>query len=64
MTPEQKATIDSMSRYDLCKMWRFSAVGEPLLAGECGKYFYQALFKEKGGFTPEISKSLGWEGWG
>jgi hypothetical protein len=59
MTPEQKKQIDSMSQYDLCRKWRFAKVGDPLLQGEAGEYFSKVL-KEKGGFTPEISKDLGW----
>lgn len=59
MMPEQKQRIDSMSQYDLCRMWRFSKAGEPLLQGDTGDYFSECL-KEKGGFTPEISKDLGW----
>jgi hypothetical protein len=58
MTPEQKALIDSMSQEDLCRRWRFAPAGDPLFQGECGKYFSERL-KEKGGFTPEISKGLG-----
>ena len=59
MTPEQKNKIDSMSHYELCRRWRFSASGDPLFQGECGEYFKKKLFEEHGGFTPEISKSLG-----
>lgn len=59
MTAEQKRKIDSMDRFDLCRMWRFSIVGEPLLQDEAGAYF-AARLKELGGFSPEISKELGW----
>jgi hypothetical protein len=31
-----------------------------MFQGEAGEYFMQRL-REKGGMTPEISKSLGWE---
>jgi len=41
-------------------MWRFAKSGEPLLQGNTGKYFAEVLEK-KGGFTPEISKHLGWK---
>ena len=58
MTPEQKQKIDSMSQYQLCAMWRFAGVGEPLFQGDTGEYFSKVL-KEKGGFTSEISKILG-----
>jgi len=60
MTPEEKAQIDGMSQYELCKLWRFAPVGHPLLQGATGEYFSQKL-KEKGGFTPAISKNLGWD---
>jgi len=59
MTDEQKNQIDSMSQYQLCSKWRFSPSGDPLLQGDTGDYFSKTM-KEKGGFTPEISKSLGW----
>lgn len=57
--PEMKKKIDSMSQYKLCRKWRFAPVGDPLLKGEVGDYFSKRL-NEKGGFTPEISKRLGW----
>ena len=60
MTPDEKAQIDSMSQYDLCRLWRFAKFPHPLLQGDTGEYFSLRL-KELGGFTPEISKSLGWE---
>jgi hypothetical protein len=60
MTTEQKAAIDAMSRYELCRMWRFAKTGNPLLQSETGDYF-AARLKELGGFNAEISKSLGWE---
>ena len=62
MTQEEidhlKRKIDLMDQEELCRRWRFSPVGNPLLAGEVGDYF-AAKLKEKGGFTPEISKRLG-----
>lgn len=59
MTDEQKKQIDLMSQYQLCQKWRFAPAGDPLLANDTGDYFSKVL-KEKGGFTPEISKQLGW----
>jgi len=58
MTNEQKQIIDNMTQYELCKRWRFAEVGDPLFQDDTGKYYAQKL-KEKGGFTPEISKKLG-----
>ena len=59
MTPEQKARIDDLDQYSLCRIWRFALVGEPLLQGDTGDYFAKVM-KEKGGMTSEISKELGW----
>lgn len=57
--PELKAKIDALSQLELCRKWRF-AVGDPMLQGQAGEYFKQRL-EEKGGFTPAISKELGWD---
>ena len=54
--------INALSREEMCRLWRFAK------AGEC-PYFdmtsplwpiFEKRFRELGGFTPEISKSLGW----
>ena len=58
-TEELKAEIDKMSQYEMCRRWRFAAMGDPYFQGEVGDYFAQKM-KEKGGMTPEISKQLGW----
>lgn len=60
MTSEEKSKIDAMSHVDLCKKWRFGLSGDPLLQGEAGTYLSDRLFKHFGGFTPEVSKSIGW----
>lgn len=59
MTEAQKKKIDSMNQFELCCAWRFAESGDPLFQGDTGEYFTKVL-KEKGGFTPEISKSLKW----
>lgn len=59
MTPKQKQKIDNMSQHELCSKWRFASIHSPLLKGDTGVYFSKVL-KEKGGFTPEISKKLGY----
>ena len=59
---EEIIKINSMSHLEVCRLWRFAPVGH--------RYFdttnplhavFEARFKELGGFTPEISKQLGWE---
>lgn len=56
---EHKRDIDALTRYQLCELWRFAPSGHPYFNGdtEVGKYFLQA-WATRGGFTPEISKSL------
>jgi hypothetical protein len=61
LTPEAKAAIDAMSQFEMARLWRFARIGEFPYIGEAGAYFEQQ-FKAKGGFTPEISKRLGWDG--
>ncbi len=59
MTKEQRADIDSMTQEDMAMLWRFSGPGHPYFdkRNEAQKYFSEQ-FK---GFTPEISKSIGWK---
>jgi hypothetical protein len=53
--------IDGLSRLDLCRAWRFAPTGHKYFTDyEIGLYFHQRL-KDAGGFSPEISKELGWE---
>jgi hypothetical protein len=49
-----------MSQYEMCKLWRFAKCPHPLLQDDTGDYFAHKLFQDYGGFTPEISKSIGW----
>lgn len=55
---ELKDRIDAMSREEMARLWRFAPAGDPLFQAEVGKYFEQR-FKKLGGFSPQISKSLG-----
>lgn len=59
LTPAKKRCIDAMTQLELCRMWRFAASGESLLSGKTGEYF-KARLDQMGGFTPGISKALGW----
>ncbi|HLD98166.1 MAG TPA: hypothetical protein VI815_02490 [Candidatus Nanoarchaeia archaeon] len=60
-------TIKAMDQYTLCRNWRFAPSGtlmfrKDLITSEgksLGDLFSDTL-KEKGGFTSEISKELGW----
>jgi len=55
-----KDEIEDMSLTELCTIWRFGGRDE-LTSGDAGKYFSFILFDVHGGFTPEISKAIGWE---
>ena len=53
--------IDSMSRYEMCRLWRFGGSGHIYFDGSKPYYkYFKKRFDELGGFSPEISKSLGW----
>lgn len=59
LTDEKKAEIDAMSRTMLCYKWRFAKIGDEFWQGEAGEYAAKRL-SELGGFSPEISKQIGW----
>jgi hypothetical protein len=59
VSAEIKERIDSMSRYDMARRWRVSALGDELLQGDSGLYFARR-FNSLGGFNAAISKQLGW----
>lgn len=56
--------IETMDHYSMCEMWRFSPTGEENIYFRSdlptGEAFKNRLFHHFGGFTPAISKSLGW----
>jgi len=39
LTAEIKSEIDSMSHYEMCRIWRFAQPGSRLTSGETGDYF-------------------------
>jgi len=64
-TQEQQTIIDKinqMGHYEMCYFWRFAPSGHHYFDKTLpyAKIFEERLFKHFGGFTPEISKSLGW----
>lgn len=53
--------INNLSRFEMCELYRFAPIGH--IYFDCTLPFYdvfQKRFKELGGFSPEISKQLGW----
>ena len=58
---EHKKKIDAMSQTAMASLWRFAPSGHPYFdtTSPLSDYF-NTKFKEKGGMTSEISKSIGW----
>lgn len=55
--------IETFDHYTMCSMWRFGNCRPIFLRNDIptGEAFKKRLFEHFGGFTPEISKSLGWK---
>ena len=53
--------INNMSQRDMAHLWRNAPSGHPYF-DKTKPYFkvFDKRFKELGGFTPEISKAIGW----
>ena len=65
MEPTEQEEIDkikAMSHTEMCRLWRFAPSGHPYFDETLPyfKVFSHRLFTELGGFTPEISKKIGW----
>jgi len=65
LTEEEKKEIEkinNMSQEDMCKLWRFSPLDHPYFdqSKPYAQIFEKRLFGHFGGFTPEISKKIGW----
>lgn len=53
--------IANMSRFDMAKLWRFAPTGHVYFDRTLPLYeAFKKRFDELGGFSPEISKVLGW----
>lgn len=59
---EELDKISKMSRIDMCRIWRFAPIGSIYTDSTLPfcEAFKKRLFDELGGFSPEISKELGW----
>jgi hypothetical protein len=51
-----------MTHEDMCRLWRFAPFGCEIFQSDKPFFkVFQKRFKEFGGFTPEISKKIGWK---
>jgi len=56
-----KAIIDKMPRIEMCRAWRFHKSGHPYFDSSLPLYeHFKARFDVLGGFSPAISKEIGW----
>ncbi len=58
---EYKKKIDAMTRTEMCRAWRFHKIGSVYFNSELPLYdYFKARFDKLGGFSPTISKEIGW----
>lgn len=57
-----KNEVDQLSHEEICRHWRFGTGKKIWQDGlhPISNYFKNRLFNHFGGFTPEISKRIGW----
>ena len=56
------AKIDAMTHIEMAWLWRFAPAGHIYFNSELPYYErFSAHFKMLGGFTPAISKAIGWD---
>ena len=65
LTAEEQNIIDKinqMGHLEMASLWRFAPSGHPYFDNTkpYAEVFKKRLFEHFGGFTPEISKELGW----
>ena len=56
---KHKEEIDKLSQIEMARLWRFTPSGHVYFTPSLSDYF-KKKFQEKGWFTPEISKTIGW----
>ena len=53
--------INNMTQVEMARLWRFSPVGHPYFNDRLPFHeIFKKRFEKLGGFTPEISKRIGW----
>ena len=54
--------ISKMTRIDMCRLWRFAPSGHPIFNNTLPMYaIFKKRFDKLGGFSPAISKQIGWD---
>jgi len=58
---EHKTKIDGMTQMDMARLWRSAPIGHPYFDGTLPLHdYFKERFDKLGGFTPYISKTIGW----
>ena len=56
------AKINAMGHEAMCRLYRFATPGHPWFQSDTPQWAaFDKRFREFGGFTPEISKRIGWD---
>uniref|UniRef100_A0A6M3XSJ5 Uncharacterized protein n=1 Tax=viral metagenome TaxID=1070528 RepID=A0A6M3XSJ5_9ZZZZ len=59
---EYMEQIKAMTHKEMASLWRFAPASHPFFDRTLPFYVvFKKRFDEFGGFTPEISKSIGWD---
>lgn len=55
--------LEEMGHFEMAHLYRFAPAGHPIFDSRYGDLFetFCARFREFGGWTPEISKKVGWD---
>jgi hypothetical protein len=54
--------IENMTHSEMASLWRFAPAGHPYFVRESQLYTaFKKRFDGFGGFTPAVSKEIGWE---
>jgi len=53
--------INTMGRRQLASLWRFAPIGSEYFSRPAVYRVFKDKFDALGGFSPEVSKSIGWE---
>ena len=59
--PKTIEEVEQMTRLELCRLWRFARAGEFWERGNPISEAAKKRLDTLGGFSPEISKQIGWE---
>ena len=61
LSDEIKKKIDAMTQCELARFYRFSPSDHPWIQSPKVWDYFMKAFNNKGGFTPTISKEIGWK---